>query len=393
MHTKKSLLLLICIAVTQFAQSQKKYYTFSIDDSIGITDQLGNEIIPPSFKYSDDVPKKNEIHLKNYSDKPDVIFNTITGKTTEYQHIYSTPLKINGELFVELKQKNTRHLMSLERDFQIKLTRRFSDFTNNGNYIFEKYSETVYAKEKPTPPAKKTTSGVPPPPPPPQILPPPTEVNYYGIINNDEKFTTVKRIAADFYLQLYKEPEVEKDEDGNVVHRLKIITLDANAINPFDFIIFSKNKTHQIYDAKMKWIKTFTLAKAEKEDLIAYAKKALNTNLSEYSKNSMPPAPMMVSSSNYGQQDKPEIIYPYFYLKTSNDSETIFGLQESKDSDQIIFKLDSQVASKLDLKKHRIGLKYLEDKWIFFSFDPITGAPFLPKAYSDKVGMQIIIKL
>lgn len=170
-------------------------------------------------------------------------------------------------------QKNKRYLMSLERDFQINLTRRFSEFTNCGNYILEKYSETVYAKEKPAPPVKKTTSGVPPPPLPPRILPPPTEVNYFGIINNDEKFTTIKRIAAEKYVQLYKIPEEEKDEDGSMVHRVEIIRYSPDTITPFDYIIFSKNQTHHLYDSKMKLIKTFTLAKAEEEDLIAFAKK------------------------------------------------------------------------------------------------------------------------
>ena len=387
MNTKKTLLLLIFIAATHFAQAQKSYYTFSINENIGITDELGNEIIPPSFKYSDNVPKKNEIHLKNYSDTPDIIFNTTTGQKKEYEHIFSTNVKIKGEPFVELKQKNKRYLMSLERNFQINLTRRFSEFTNCGNYILEKYSETVYAKEKPAPPVKKTKSGAPTPPPPIQMLAPPTEVHYFGVINNDEKFTTIKRVKGTSYLPLYKIPEEDVNENGNVLVNVILQNIDLDAQDPFDYIIFSTNKTHNLYDAKMKLIKTFTLANAEDEDLMAFAKKIVNSNLSKYSKHNFPPPPMMAPSSGRNQREEPEIVYPFFALTTSTDGKTRFILQKSKEESHTIFSLNYEATTRLDTKKYRLGFKDKEDKWYFFSFDPKTGIPFLPKAYLNSLGI------
>lgn len=387
---KNALICLSFLAVTHFATAQKNYYTFSINKKIGVTDAEGIEIIKPSFKYADFIPKKNEIYLTNYSvDTADAIFNTLTGEKKEYESIKDNAIKINGIPYAEIRTKSKNYLVSQESNFQIPITRKYSRFFNCGQYILEQYSETKYAKEKPAPPVKKSTSGVPPPPPPPQILPPPTQVSYFGIISNDESFKTLKRVAASSYLLLYNTGEEEKDEDGNRIVHVQLVDLNQDVDN-FDFIIFSEKNTHHLYDSKMKLIKTFTLTKADEDSLMAFAKKTLNVNLSHFSKNNYPPPPMMAPSSRSGKTKDVIILYPLVQFKKLDNGTTVFELQKSRDESQSIFSFEGERSTTLDTKKHRIGIEDVNGKWHYFSFDPTTGAVFLPQKYYSVVGITML---
>ncbi|CAM3938630.1 hypothetical protein FLAN108750_00215 [Flavobacterium antarcticum] len=388
---KNALIYLSFLAVTHFATAQKNYYTFSINKKIGITDAAGIEVLKPTFKYADLIPKKNEIYLKNYSvDTADVIFNTLTGEQKEYESIYDNAIKIKGIPYAKIRTKTKNYLVSQESNLQIPITRKYSKFSNCGRYILERYSETKYAKEKPAPPVKKTTSGVPPPPPPPRMVPPPTEVSYFGIINNDESFKTIKRVAASSYLPLYKAVEEDSDADGNRIVHLQVIDLNTDTDADFDYIIFSEKNTHHLYDGKLKLIKTFTLSKADESALMAFAKKTLNVNLSRFSKNNYPPPPMMAPSSGSGKTKDVIVLYPFFQFKKLENGTTVFELQKTKDESQSIFSFEGDRSTTLDTKKHRIGIEDTNGKWHYFSFDPTTGAVFLPQKYYNVVGITIL---
>lgn len=386
---KKSIFYLTILAITNLATAQQKYYTFSIDDKIGIVDSEGNEIIKPSFKYADDIHKKNEIHLKKFSStEPDVIFNTKTGQQKDYKSIYSSKVKIQGVSYSEIATKNKNYLVSQESDHTINLTRKYSKFHKCGLYILEEYSEYKYPVAKPSPPVKKTTSGVPPPPPPPKLMPAPTEVFYYGIITNDPSFKTIKRVVGTSYLPLYKIPAEDVDEDGNVLVHVVLHNIDLDAEDPFDYIIFSEKNKHQLLDGKLKLIKSFTLADADEKSLLAFAKKTLNVNLSKYSENNFPPPPMMAPTSN--SRKMPEIEYPFYHFEKLNDGTTAFSLQQSKEENKQIFTLKEISDTKLDKRKKRIGIKDKDAKWYFFSYNPETGEIFLPKIYAENLGINFL---
>ncbi len=386
--------LLICLSfllVSNFVAAQKTYHIFTIAKKVGITDDAGNEIIKPTFKYSDLISKKNEIYLKMYSvDSADVIFNTKTGEKKEYESVRENALKIKGVRYAEIRTKTKNYLVSQESDLQIPLKRKYSRFYNCGQYILEEYSETVYAKEKPAPPVKKTSSGVPPPPPPPRILPPPTEVDYFGIITNDETFKTIKRVAAKSYLPLYKIPEEDRDDDGNLNVHVQLIDLNVDAEDDFDYILFSSKNTHHLYDEKMKLIKTFTLAKADESSLLAFAKKTLNTNLSRYSINNYPPPPMMAPSSGDGKRKEPEVKYPFFHFEKLQNGTTVFTLQNSKNNDRAIFSFEGERRARINTKEFTIEIEDNQGKWNSFGFDPETGALFLPEKYYSLIGITKI---
>lgn len=377
--------IMICLSflvVTHLVTAQKTYHTFTIAKKVGITDNSGNEVIKPTFKYADLIPKKNEIYLKNYSvDTSDVIFNTKTGEKKEYESVHDNAVKIKGVPYAEIRTKSKNYLVSQESTIEIPLKRKYSRFYNCGQYVLEAYSETVYAKEKPAPPVKKTTSGVPPPPTPPRILPPPTLVNYIGIISNDETFKTIKRVAAQSYLPLYKKPEEDRDEEGNLNVHVELINLSSENVDDFDYIVFSSNNTHHLYDGKLKLIKTFTLAKADEESLLAFAKKTLNTNLSRYSKNSYPPPPMMAPSSGNGNRKEPEVKYPFFHFEKLQNGITVFTLQKSKENSKPIFSFEGERRTNLDVNQYKIGITDKDGNWNSFDFDSETGAIFLPAKY------------
>lgn len=386
---RNSIFCLYILAITNLATAQQKYYTFSIDDKIGIVDNEGNEIIKPSFKYADDIDKKNEIHLKKFSStEPDVIFNTKTGQKKEYESIYSSKVKIQGVRYSEIATKNKNYLVSQESDHTINLTRKYSKFHNCGLYILEEYSEYKYPAAKPSPPVKKTTSGVPPPPPPIMPTPAPIEVFYFGIINNDPSFKTIKRVVGTSYLPLYKIPEEDVDENGNVLVSVILHNIDLDAEDPFDYIIFSEKNKHQLFDGKLKLIKTFTLANADEKSLLAFAKKTLNVNLSRYSENNFPPPPMMAPSSN--SRKAPEIEYPFYHFEKLDDGTTAFSLQQSKEENKQIFTVNEISDTKLNKREKTIGIKDKDAKWYFFNYDAATGKIFLPKLYVENLGINFL---
>ena len=374
---------------TNIAIAQTSYHTFTIDEKVGITDNSSNEIIKPTFKYSDVIRDKNEIHLKNYSrDKPDVIFNTITGEQKEYESIHNNAVRIDGVQFSEIRTKNKNYLLSQESNLEIPLTRKYSSFLPTGQYILEKYSEYKYPKAKATPKPKVTPSksGVPPPPPPPVAELPPVEIHYYGVITNDEKFQTFKRIVANNYLPLYKAPEEVESEDGIIL--VDLILINYGVEDDFDYIVFSDNSTHHLYDGKMKLIKTFTLANADDKALLAFAKKTVGTNMSLYSKNNPPPSVMAVPTMR-GSMEAPEVKYPFFYTEKIADGFTLFALQLAKDNSKSILKVAAK-STYLDESKNRLGVKSAEGKWSYFSYDPQTCQIFLPQIYFSQLGIIMI---
>ncbi len=365
---------------TNFAVAQQKYYPFKIDKKIGITDDLGVEIIKPTFKYASKIPAKNQIYLMNFSDVPDVIFNTSTGVKQSYERILNSRIKIGNSEYSDIYNKGKRLLMSQESDHTIPLANRFSEFSQAGKYILEKYRITKYPKEKPALPVKyKNGVAIPPPP---VMYDPPTELDYLAVRNNNEAFKVVLKGNFKSYKLFYKAKK-EKTDGGAVVMTLR--SYDPNLEDNFDYIVFTTGKTNFIYDDKLNLAKSFVLANSDETKLMEETEKIVKSGLSYYGQNNAPPPPMMAPTGARRDRPKAEIKYPFFYLEELPNGETLFAQQETEEISNHIFEVATDRNVRLSTAD---SLIYLDENE--FSFDPKTGKIFLPKTYVESLGIKII---
>lgn len=387
----KKIFLLLFLAIAGLASSQQNYYTFKIDDKTGITDTLGKEIIKPIFKFSYVINAKNQIYLQNYSDAPDIIFNTKTGAKISYEKVYSNQVKIKNVPFSEIRNKGKRFLLSEETDKTFDLTQNYSDFENAGRYILEKYNAyeipKTKAKAKPKYIAPKTKKGVPPPPQPLssiEIEPSPVRVDYFGIRTNDDDFKTIKKIKAKSFLQFYKVPVRAKTEDGRIgMVELKDYQLNAPE-DEFDIIVFSNDKTHSIYNDKLVLVKEFVLADADESMLKAAAEKTVKLELSKYSENHQPPPPSI--GVRRGEAEE-KIVYPFLYTKTLGNGNIQFALQQTKENSKTFFEASPKSKIRFTKGRNTVFIETESKRSAYFTFNPKTGEVYLPKAYLIDLGI------
>lgn len=386
MTTKNILLCTFLFAGVNLATAQQKYYAFSVNENNGITDAKGNEVVKPTYKYSSAVPAKNQIFFQNFSDVPDLVFNTENGEKQYFQSAYNNRLKIGGVKFSEMRLKDKRYLLSEESNKIINLKNNYSEFFEAGKYIIEKYEVTDYGEQKTSAPKKGKYGKIIPPP----IMRAPEMATYFAVINNDEDFKTIFKGKFDSYQLLYKTAPPEK-EDGIV--KLEIIKYDHNERIAFDYIVFTKKQTHLIYDSKMTLIKSFVLAKADGEALKSATEKIVKRELSTSNSSAagFKSAPPMagVSPSSGRARSQPKIDYPYFYVKELSNGKVLFARQETEQISNYIFEAPEKSEVYLNKSAHTISLKLANGKKGKFSFDAKNGNIYLPASYISLLGLKI----
>jgi len=379
--------IMLLLLVVNFAKAQQKYYAFNFNEKYGITDTLGNEAIKPSYKYITIIPAKNQIYLQDFSEKPDIIFNTKTGTKQLFEKVYNNQLQIKGVPYSIINNKGKKYLLSEESDKTIAITRDYEDFYTVGNYIIAKY----YAQD-PYVAGGKDKNG--------KLLPPKIMEmkKHYIVLANDESLKTIVDKGFDKYLPLYKTPEEHKSDE---IVRVETITLSLpiKESSPiFDYIILSKSSSHRLFNAKMVLVKAFVLAKADKEALWAYAQKLLKVKISTEptSGNGFKSAPPMMVDPSMGtrkisksEPTEKKPFEPYFNLKKLENGNTIFALQETEQISKHIFEANSKAKVELNKRKHTITISLDGKSESEFNFDPKTGAVYLPKAYLILLGIQI----
>ena len=379
---KISLVVLI-FACSNLAFAQQKYFPFSVQGKHGIMDTLGLEVIKPIYAYSTEIPVKNQIYLQDFSSKPDIIFNAITGTKQSYESVYNDKVSIQNVPYSLVKKNGKQFLLSEETNKTINLSEGYSDFKEAGKYIIAKfYPKRVYSKTTVAP-----KNGAPPPPPP--IVKAPEE--QIAVLTNDP---TLKRVLkGDFnkFLQLYK---VAKKEEDNQIVEVILVSPDENKRTAnFDYIVFSMNKIHSLYNEKLVLVKTFTLANASEETLQEACAKIVKQELSKYvQEEGYYPSVMAAPSS--GSRRGNEVVEkkpfkPFFYTKELENGNTVFAFQETENSSKTIFEAKPGVEVYLDTRNFKIRLSIEGKKDSKFSFDPKTGRIYLPKAYFEKVGITV----
>lgn len=385
---KKLIICITLIACSHLASAQQKYFPFSIADKHGITDVSGNEFVKPAYGNSEIIEAKSQIYLTGLKGKPSVIVDAKTGAKQFFEYILSNQAKIKDVPYSLVLNKGKRFLLSEESSKTINLTEEYWDFNNVGNYIIAEY----YPK---TAPSKSSydKNGIPLPP---KIEPVPDKTS--TILANDETLKRLIKGSFDSYIVMYKELEKEK-EDG-LVHVQLIKLEDYNKPKPFDFILLTKGNTHSLYNDKLILVKTFVLAKATEEQLLNASKKIVKLNLVS-SFNGNYPAPKMVMASpsmpravsTKSPEEKKEDkkpFKPFFYTEKLENGKTLFALQESEEISNHILELEAGVKLRLNEKEHTLTIVPEEKENSEFSFDPKTGAIYLPKAYLKQLGITII---
>lgn len=377
-------LLFSTLCCTTFAQ--QKYREFKVNGQYGITDTLANEVIKPSYKFATVIPAKNQIYLQDFSDKPDIIFNTKTGAKALYKSLYANEVQIKGVPYSAVTDKGKKFLLSEETDKIIPITRDYDEFYSAGNYIIAKY----YAQE-PFVSGGKDKNG--------RFLPPPIREmkRHHVVLTNDETLKPVVDKGFDKYLFLYKRPEETKD-DRIVRMETVTLTLPVKENSPiFDYIILSQGNNHRLYNAKMVLVKAFVLAKPDEDKLFEYAEKQLNAKLSTMpsEKNGYKSAPPMMGPSGPGRnsQQQPEEkkpFKPFFYIKKLENGITIFALQETDEISKRIFEAKANVKISLYERGCTITIRKDGKEDSKFYYNPKTGEIYLPKAYLAEVGITLI---
>ena len=384
---QKLFILFILTIAFHLANAQQKYFPFSINDKHGITDTLGNEAIKPIYKYSQFIEAKNQIYLQDYSSKSDLIFDAKTGAKQLFEAVYNNQVKIMGVPYTRITNKGKRYLLSEESSKTINLTEEYTDFKNVGDYIVAKY----YPKRIPSKSTQVDKNGIPLPP---KIEPMPEETS--TILANDENLKRLIKGSFDSYTLMYKEKEAK--EDDGLVHVELIKIEDYNKPTPnFDFILLTKGNSHNLYNGKMILIKTFVLAKATEEMLLAASKKIIGQNLvSSYQDNNFPPPMVMAAPVGAGPKatvqkiKEKEPFKPFFYTQELANGNTLFALQETEEISNHILEVKSGAKLYLDKKNHSLTISVEGKESSEFSFNPATGVIYLPKVYFKQLGITII---
>ncbi|TKC01761.1 hypothetical protein [Pedobacter cryotolerans] len=388
---KKTIFTLLLFATANFTFAQQKYYPFSINGKHGITDTLGNEVMKPTYAFTTLVPAKNQFYLQDFSERPDIIFNTKTGTKALYESIYNNEVQIKNVPYAMVTAKGKKFLLSEETDKAIPLTRDYGDFYAVGNYIIANYhAQDTYVS------GGKDKNG--------KFLPPKIREmkKHHVVLANDESLKMVLDKGFDKYLPLYILP-AEKKDDGIV--KMKTITIDLRKkkSNPiFDYIILSQGNNHRLFNAKMVLVKAFVLAKLDEDKLFDYAEKLLNVKLSTMPnvENSFVSAPKMAEPT-YSQQKgvnpepqeeiavEKEPFIPFFYAKKLENGNTIFALQETEEISKRIF--ETKPTTKLTFYKadnyFDVKIEGKEDSRTYFNRK--TGEIYLPKAYLAGLGITL----
>lgn len=385
---RKLTITLILFVIANLSYAQQKYYAFSINDKYGITDVNGNEAIKPIYSFATSIPAKNQIYLQDFSDKPDIIFNTQTGAKQLYESVYNDKIQIKNVPYSIINNKGKKYLLSEESDKTIAITRDYDNFYTVGNYIIANY----YAQD-PYVSGGKDKNGI--------LLPPKIREmkKHYVVLANEESLKTIVDKGFDKYLPLYKTPE-EKKSDGTVKVEIVTIKLPIKESSPiFDYIVLSKGSNHRLFNAKMVLVKAFVLAKADEEALWAYVEKLLKVKISTQpsSENGVISAPPMMAGPSMGRSrnsdTKPEEkkpFKPFFYTKKLENGNTIFALQETEEISKRIFEAKATSTVNLYERRNEITIKIDGKKDSRFNYDPNTGQIYLPKAYLAQLGITLI---
>lgn len=389
---KKTIFTILLFAIANFTFAQQKYYAFKINGKHGITDTLGNEVMKPTYAFTTLVPAKNQIYIQDYSDRPDIIFNTKTGAKQLYESVYGSKLKIKDVPYAIVTVKGKKFLLSEETDKTIPFVRDYNDFYNVGNYIIANYhAQDHYVA------GGKDKNG--------KFLPPKIREwkKHYVVLTNDESLKTIVDKGFDKYLSLYKQPE-EKKDDGIVRTITVTISLPIKESSPvFDYIILSQGSNHKLYNAKMALVKAFVLAKPDEDKLFDYAEKLLKVKLSTMPsvENGYVGAPPK-DARPYGEQkgvnpksqdkepvDKKPFI-PFFYVKKLENGTNIFALQETEEISKRIF--EAKLTTKLSFYKNDnyIDVEIAGKEDSRFYFNRKTGEIYLPKIYLAGLGITLI---
>lgn len=385
---KKTFFTLLLFATANLAFAQQKYYQFSVNGKYGITDTLGNEAITPTYKYATLIAAKSNIYLQDFSDKPDIIFNTKTGAKQVYESVYQGKVQIKNVPYSVVTSKSKTFLLSEETDKTIPFSRDYDDFYPAGKYIIANYHA-----QDPYVPGGKDKNG--------KLLPPKIREmkKHYVVLANDESLKTIIDKGFDKYLPLYKRPEEKKDDNIVKVETITL-TLPVKESNPiFDYIILSQGNNHRLYNAKMVLVKAFVLAKPDEDKLFDYAEKLLKVKLSTMAseQHGMVSAPPMMASPSMGRarnsEKEPEEkkpFKPFFYLKTLQNGNTIFALQETEEISKRIFEANANVKVRLYERGHEITIKTEGKEDSVFYYNPTTGDIYLPKAYLTALALTVL---
>ncbi len=380
--------IIICITLCigfNLSNAQQKYFPFSIADKHGITDTLGNETVKPSYENSKMIEAKNQIYLQNFSSKSDVIFDAKTGAKQFFESVYGNRVKIGGVNYSEINNKDKQYLLSEQSSKKIPLTEDYTDFKNVGDYIIA----TFYPKPVLLKASYVDKNGIPRPP---EIVPMPAKIK--TILAGNETLNRLTKFNFDTYLPMYKKPEKEKN-DG-LVHVKLIDIKDYTETVNFDFILLTKGNTHNLYNGKMVFIKTFVLPKATDELLLNASKKILKLDLSLSQKNSYPSPMVMVAPTGVSTrpveprkiEEKP--FRPFFYTEDLANGNTLFALQETEQISNHILEVKSDTKVYLDKKANTLTISLEGKEDSKFSFNPKTGVVYLPKVYFKQLGITII---
>ncbi len=377
---------ILLFSSVNFAFAQQKYYTFSLKGKYGITDTLGNETIKPTFGYMTEVSAKDQVFLQDCSEKPDIIFNTKTGAQQRYESVYNNQVTIKNVPYSIVVSKRKKHLLSEETDKTIALSQDYSDFKNIGKYIIAKF----YPQLEPVKSGARDKNGI--------LLPPKIREfkEYYTVLADDESLKPIAKGNFDKYLPLYKVP-VKSNDDG-IIREVTITILPDSEKPNFDFIVLSKGNSRNLYDSNMTLVKTFVLAKADDEKLADACSKIVKMELAltaaENGYGGLVSAPP--NGIGYGTKsatakaEKKEPFVPFFYVKKLSSGNTLFALQETEEISKHIFEVSSKYEVTIDKRQNTITIETDEEKVCKFSFNPQTGAIYLPKSYLKSLGIMMI---
>lgn len=377
---KQLLIFSLLLIGANAANAQQKYYPFIINKKAGITDRSGIEIIKPIYKYASEIPAKNQVYLQNFSDVPDVVFNTTTGAKQSYESAVDNRIKIGKVPYSDMYNQGKRFLLSERNEHTIPLANRFSELFQAGKYILEKYKVTQFPKPKNAPPKKYKNGKLIPPPP--VMAEMPIEVDYFAVRTNDESFKVVLKGNFISYKLFYKTKN-EKTDGAESIVTLK--TYNQNVEDNFDYLVFTNKKMNFIYDDQLNLVKSFVLADSDEAKLMEETEKIVKSGLSDYGDNNGPPPPMMAPNGNVKVSSKAEVKYPFFYLEELPNGNTLFAQQETEEISHHVFEIATDNRVRLD--KEDFVIQFGDNQ---FNFDPKTGKIFLPKNYIDLLGIKII---
>ncbi|WP_113654376.1 hypothetical protein [Pedobacter namyangjuensis] len=384
---KKIFLTLLLFATANVAFAQQKYYPFSINGKHGITDNLGNEVMKPTYAFATEIPAKGQIYLQDFSDRPDIIFNNKTGAKQLYERILNNQVQIKDVGYSVITNKGKKYLLSEENEKTIPITRDYDDFKTIGQVIIADYDA-----QDPYVSGGKDKNGIP--------LPPKIRgmKKHYVVLANDLSLKTIVDKGFNKYLPLYKVDEDE--EDKGIVRMVTVKLEDFNKKPNFDYIILSQGNNHKLYNDKMVLVKAFVLAKADEDMLLDFCEKTLKQNLSTTSENSVGgtvSAPPMMVGPSMGKSKNPTAepeekrpFKPYFFTKKIENGNTIFALQETEEISKRIFEAKPTSTVKFYKSDNYINIKIAGKEDSRFYFDRKTGEIFLPKAYLTGLGITLI---